>query len=68
MVLTKVIEWFVGLGKPCDGFIQKCFTSLMEASIRLKNIQEEKEEYEDDDEEAESDEDIDDETEDDDEV
>ncbi|KAF3456470.1 hypothetical protein FNV43_RR01120 [Rhamnella rubrinervis] len=66
MVLTKVIEWLMGLGKPCDGFIHKCFTSLMEASIQLKKIQEEKEEDEEndeDDEEAESDEDFDDETE-----
>lgn len=68
MVLTKVIECLIILGKPCDGFIQKCFTSLMEASVQLKEIEEEEGEDEEDDEVAESDEDNDDETEDDDEV
>lgn len=67
MVLVKVIECLMALGKPCDDFVQGCFTSLMEASIQLKEMEEEDEEEEDD-EEAENDEEFDDETEDDDEV
>lgn len=43
------------LGKPRDDFLWKCFGSLMEASIRLKEVQEEKEEESDDNEEEEDD-------------
>ncbi|XP_015900167.3 importin beta-like SAD2 homolog isoform X2 [Ziziphus jujuba] len=67
MVLVKVIESLMTLGKSYNDFIQGCFTSLMDASIRLKEMQEEKDEEAEEDEEAENDEEFDDETEDDDE-
>ncbi|EXB80274.1 hypothetical protein L484_025130 [Morus notabilis] len=57
MALVKVIEQLLQVGKPCGGL----YTLLLEASVRLKEMQEE----DDVEEEAESDEDNDDETEDD---
>lgn len=68
--LAKIIERHLELGKTCGGLLKGCFSSLMEASVRLKEIQEENAnvEEDEDDEEVESDEDDDDETEDDDEV
>ncbi|XP_062109375.1 uncharacterized protein LOC133819997 [Humulus lupulus] len=69
MTLAKIIERHLELGKPRDSLLEECFTSLMEASVRLKEIQEEKAEAEEDEdgEEVESDEEDDDGTEDDDE-
>lgn len=68
MALAKIIERHLELGKPCGGFLEECFSSLMEASVRLKEIQEEnaKVEEDEDDEEAGTDEEDDNETEDDD--
>lgn len=62
MTFAKVLERIIELGKPRDDFLWKCFGSLMEASIQLKEVREEKEEESDENEEEEED---DDETEDD---
>ncbi|GAV71639.1 hypothetical protein CFOL_v3_15129 [Cephalotus follicularis] len=43
MTLAKVVERLLGLGNP-SGLLRECFTSLMEASVRLKDLQVEKEE------------------------
>ncbi|KAL5537366.1 hypothetical protein UlMin_045412 [Ulmus minor] len=67
MLLSKVVERLLEVGKPRGALLQECFTSLMEAAVRLKEIQEKDDEDEEDDEEAENEEDTDDETEDDDE-
>lgn len=66
MALVKVIEQLLQVGKPCGGL----YTSLLEASVRLKEMQEEEDDVEEDEdeEEAKSDEDNDAETEDDEEV
>ncbi|PON93061.1 Coatomer beta subunit [Trema orientale] len=68
MALAKIVERHLELGKPQDGLLKECFSSLMEASVRLKEILEEnaKVEEDEDDEEVETD-DGDDGTEDDDE-
>lgn len=52
MALAKVIERLLGQGNQDNDLLQDCFTSLMEASMQLKELQEEG-----DDEEAEDDED-----------
>lgn len=52
MALTQVVERMLGLGKPSGGLVRDCFTSLLEASVRLRQMQEGKEE---DDGEAEND-------------
>ena len=66
MALAKIIERVLEVGKPCGGLLHKCFISLLRASVRLKEMEEEDEKVEDDehDEEAESDEDNDDDDED----
>ncbi|WJZ86762.1 hypothetical protein VitviT2T_006189 [Vitis vinifera] len=62
MALAKVIERLLGQGNQDSDLLRDCFTSLMEASMQLKELQEE-----DDNEEAEDDEDAgDDDTDDDD--
>ncbi|XP_030924098.1 importin beta-like SAD2 homolog isoform X1 [Quercus lobata] len=48
MALAQVVERLLGLGKPSGVLLHDCFTSLLEASVRLKEVQEEKEEDEDD--------------------
>lgn len=70
MTLAKVVERLLGLGNPDGGLLLKCFSSLMEASVRLKGVQDEKEEdeeAEDDEDEDEDENDDDDDTDDDDE-
>ncbi|KAK9288574.1 hypothetical protein L1049_017033 [Liquidambar formosana] len=62
MALAKVVERLLGPGNRDGGLLRDCFTSLMEASIRLKEVQDEKEE----DEEAEENEDDEDDDDDDD--
>lgn len=52
MALAKVIERLLGQGNQDSDLLRDCFTSLMEASMQLKELQEE-----DDNEEAEDDED-----------
>ncbi|XP_059632005.1 importin beta-like SAD2 homolog [Cornus florida] len=50
MALVKVVERLLKLGNLGSGLLQECFTSLMEASVRLKEVQgEENEEDEDED-------------------
>jgi len=72
MALAQVVERLLGLGKPSGVLLHDCFTSLLEASVRLKEVQEEKEEDEDDGQAEDGDDDDDDvddeESEDDDEV
>ncbi|XP_038874632.1 importin beta-like SAD2 homolog isoform X2 [Benincasa hispida] len=51
MTLAKVVERIMELGKPRDDFLWKCFGSLMEASIQLKEAREENEEESDENEE-----------------
>lgn len=53
MSLAKVVERIMEFGKPIDDFLWKCFGSLMEASIRLKEVREENEEQSEEDEEDE---------------
>ncbi|XVE82344.1 hypothetical protein DITRI_Ditri15bG0140800 [Diplodiscus trichospermus] len=59
MTLVKMIERLLGVGNPNGGLLRDCFTSLLEAFIRLKELDEEMEdeqnveESEDDDEEEE---------------
>ncbi|XP_050239646.1 importin beta-like SAD2 homolog [Quercus robur] len=48
MALAQVVERLLGLEKPSGVLLHDCFTSLLEASVRLKEVQEEKEEDEDD--------------------
>ena len=48
MALAQVIERLLGLEKASGGLLHDCFTSMLEASVRLKEVQEEKEEDEDD--------------------
>jgi hypothetical protein len=48
MALALVVERLLGLGKSSGGLLHDCFTSLLEASVRLKEVQEEKEGDEDD--------------------
>lgn len=67
MALAQVVEE-LGLRKPSSGVLRDCFTSLLEASARLKEVQEENEEAEQDDEEEDDDDDDDDESSDYDEV
>lgn len=55
MTFAKVLERIIELGKPRDDFLWKCFGSLMEASIQLKEVREEKEEESDENEEEEDD-------------
>ncbi|XP_011656322.1 uncharacterized protein LOC101205180 isoform X1 [Cucumis sativus] len=55
MTFAKVLERIIELGKPRDDFLWKCFGSLMEASIQLKEVREEKEEESDENEEEEED-------------
>lgn len=40
MALEKVIERFLGQGKPGTGLVNNCFVSLLEATVRLKEVQE----------------------------
>ncbi|KAG7995708.1 hypothetical protein I3843_01G123200 [Carya illinoinensis] len=56
MALAQVVEE-LGLRKPSSGVLRDCFTSLLEASARLKEVQEENEEAEQDDEEEDDDDD-----------
>ncbi|KAF5464846.1 hypothetical protein F2P56_014895 [Juglans regia] len=56
IALAQVVEQ-LGLRKPSSGVLRDCFTSLLEASARLKEVQEEKEEAEQDDEEDDDDDD-----------
>ncbi|XP_022760759.1 importin beta-like SAD2 homolog isoform X3 [Durio zibethinus] len=55
MTLVKMIERLLGVGIPSGGLLRDCFTSLIETSIQLKELDEEMEdeqndeEYEDDD-------------------
>ncbi|XP_022958879.1 importin beta-like SAD2 homolog isoform X1 [Cucurbita moschata] len=51
LTLVKVVERIMELGKPRDDFLWKSFSSLMEASIRLKEVREEKDEESDENEE-----------------
>nr|XP_023883800.1 uncharacterized protein LOC111996099 isoform X2 [Quercus suber] len=48
MALAQVVERLLGLEKPSGVLLHDCFTSLLEASVRWKEVQEEKEEDEDD--------------------
>lgn len=70
MALAQVVERLLGLEKPSGVLLHDCFNSLLEASVRLKEVQEEDEDdgqAEDDDDD--DDDDVDDEeSEDDDEV
>ncbi|KAL5849056.1 hypothetical protein ACOSQ4_007069 [Xanthoceras sorbifolium] len=50
LTLAKVIERMLGLGNPCGSMLRDCYASLMEVSMRLKELQEE---IENDEEEAE---------------
>lgn len=72
MALAQVVERLLRLEKPSGVLLHDCFTSLLEASVRLKEVQEEKEEDEDDgqaEDDDDDDDDVDDEeSEDDDEV
>lgn len=66
LALAKVVERVVVVGKSSSALLRECFTSLMEASIRWKELQEEEEaggeeETEDDDEIEDDDDDDDDE-------
>lgn len=68
MTLAKLIEQLLRQGKSGGVSLQDCFTSLLDVSVRLKEVQEGKEEQEaeesdsdDDDEESNSDFDDDDE-------
>lgn len=63
-VLAQVVERLLGLGKPNGGLLRDCFTSLLEASVRLKEMQKEKEEEDDGEAENDDDDDDDDEIED----
>ncbi|KAF8401236.1 hypothetical protein HHK36_012168 [Tetracentron sinense] len=48
MTLVKVIERLLGIiGDPGSGLLRDCFVSLMEAAIRLKEVQEEEEDEDD---------------------
>jgi hypothetical protein len=67
MALALVVERLLGLGKSSGGLLHDCFTSLLEASVRLKEVQEEKEGDEDDG-EAENDDNDDDDDDDDEEI
>jgi hypothetical protein len=68
MALAQVVERLLGLEKASGGLLHDCFTSLLEASVRLKEVQEEKEEDEDDEQDEDDDGDDDEESEDYDEV
>jgi len=59
MTLARLIEQLLKQGKSCGDSIQNCFTSLMEVSIQLKELQDEKgdEEEDEDGEDADSDDD-----------
>lgn len=67
MTLIKMIERLLGVGNPNSGLLRDCFTSLIETSVQLKELDEEMED-EQNDEESEDDDDEDDEIEDDEEV
>ncbi|KAJ0034879.1 hypothetical protein Pint_24242 [Pistacia integerrima] len=67
LTLAKVVERLLGLGNPGGNLLQDCYASLMEASVRLKEVQEETENDEEDDEAEDEDEDDDEESQDDDE-
>ncbi|GMY28006.1 importin beta-like SAD2 homolog isoform X1 [Fagus crenata] len=64
MALAQVVERLLGLEKASGGLLHDCFTSLLEASVRLKEVQEEKEEDEDDEQDEDDDGDDDEESED----
>lgn len=64
MTLIKMIERLLGVGNPNSGLLRDCFTSLIETSVQLKELDEEMED-EQNDEESEDDDDEDDEIEDD---
>ncbi|KAM7257151.1 hypothetical protein ACFE04_012892 [Oxalis oulophora] len=66
MSLAKVMEQLLGAGNPNGSLLQECFASLMEASVRLKEMQEAEGEDSDDNGESEDDNDDDDEEEEDD--
>ncbi|KAJ4721925.1 importin beta-like SAD2-like [Melia azedarach] len=66
LTLAKVIERLLGLGNPNSSLLQDCYVSLMETSVRLKEVQGEEENDKGDDEEADDEEDDDEESEDDD--
>lgn len=58
MALTKVVERLLRSGLDMGaGVLRDCFVSLMEASVRLKEIQEEEEEGDDDDDDQDEDDD-----------
>ncbi|CAK9174135.1 unnamed protein product [Ilex paraguariensis] len=44
LALAKVVERLLRVGKQGSGLLQDCFASLLEASVRLKQVQEEEEE------------------------
>lgn len=48
MALSLVVERLLGLGNSSGGLLHDCFISLLEASVRLKEVLEEKEGDEDD--------------------
>ena len=56
MTLVKMIERLLGVGNPSSGLLRDCFTSLIETSIQLKELDEEMED-EQNDEESEDDDD-----------
>lgn len=60
MTLARLIEQLLKQGKSCDDSIQNCFTSLMEVSIQLKELQDEKGDEEEDEDDEDEDEDSDD--------
>ncbi|GAB4859023.1 hypothetical protein Ancab_010491 [Ancistrocladus abbreviatus] len=57
LALAKVVEQLLVKGNPLTGLLQECFHSLLEACIRLKELQEEKKEEEQDEESEDDDED-----------
>lgn len=63
MALAKVLERVLESGNSYGGLLPECFTSFLEASVRLKEMEDEEDEV-DEDEDAESDEENEDETED----
>lgn len=57
MTLAKLIEQLLRQGKSSSVSLQDCFTSLLDLSVRLKEVQERKEGEEQEAEESENDED-----------
>ncbi|KAK3190206.1 hypothetical protein Dsin_029767 [Dipteronia sinensis] len=57
LTLTKVVERMLGLGNPGGSLLQDSYASLMEMSVRLKQLQEQTENDEEEEEEAEDEDD-----------